>query len=61
MEGARFYTVAQVAELLQVNPETVRRWIRSGELRGLGLGDKAGYRIEQSDLRDFIERRKRAA
>jgi excisionase family DNA binding protein len=57
----RYLTVAQVAELLQVNPETVRRWLRAGELAGISLGDKAGYRVTDSDLRDFIARRKQAA
>jgi excisionase family DNA binding protein len=57
----KYLTVSQVAELLQVNPETVRRWLRSGELAGISLGNKAGYRVAASDLRAFIERRKQAA
>jgi excisionase family DNA binding protein len=61
LRDERLYTVAQVAERLQVNPETVRRWLRSGELRGRLLGDKAGYRVEEGDLRNFIEQRKIAA
>lgn len=48
-------TVEQVAKDLKVNPETVRGWIRSGELVAIDLG---GYRITKSDLDDFLERRK---
>jgi excisionase family DNA binding protein len=47
-------TVAQVAERLQVNPETVRRWLRGGRLRGLSLGRRGGYRITDGEYRRFI-------
>jgi excisionase family DNA binding protein len=57
----RLFTVAQVAERLQVNPETVRRWLRTGELRGILLGRKAGFRVAESDLKAFIDSRKLAA
>ena len=51
-------TVEQVADLLQVAQETVRRWIRSGELPVLDLGgSKTGYRIRRSDLDAFIAER----
>ena len=51
----RWLTVDQVAEQLQVNPETVRRWIRHGELGALDIGGpRAGYRIRPSDLDAFI-------
>jgi excisionase family DNA binding protein len=50
-------TVDDVAEELSVNPETVRTWIRSGELKAMDLG--GGYRISRADLNDFLERRKR--
>ena len=51
-------TVEQVAELLQVAQETVRRWIRSGELPVLDLGGpKTGYRIRRSELEVFIAAR----
>lgn len=54
----RWLTVEQVAELLQVNPETVRRWIRSGELPVLDLGGpKTGYRIKRSEVDAFIAQR----
>ncbi len=57
----RLMTVEQVAERLQVNPETVRRWLRRGELEGVNLGHKAGYRVTEAQLQEFIESRKPAA
>ncbi|HLI07871.1 MAG TPA: helix-turn-helix domain-containing protein [Ktedonobacteraceae bacterium] len=49
-------TVEEVAEELRVHPETVRQWIRSGELDAFDTG--RGYRISRPDLEDFIQRRK---
>ena len=51
-------TVSQVAEYLQVTEETVRRWIRRGDLPVLDLGGpRAGYRIRRDDLEAFTEQR----
>lgn len=49
-------TVEEVAEELRVHPETVRQWIRDGELDAFDTG--RGYRISRTDLDDFIQRRK---
>jgi excisionase family DNA binding protein len=48
-------TVEEVAEQLRVNPETVRTWIRTGELNAVDVGGK--YRIYPADLEDFKRRR----
>ncbi len=51
-------TVQDVAKRFQVSEETVRRWIRSGELPVLDLGGpKAGYRIRPHDLDAFMAKR----
>ena len=57
MAEAPYLTVDEVARQLGVNPETVRRWIRSGELNALNLGGPVGYRIPQSELDRFIRER----
>ena len=43
-------TVQEVAEQLRVNPETVRRWLRQGKLRGRSapVGSRGEYRIPAS-------------
>src|SRR5215210_832941 len=44
-------TVDQVATRLKVHPETVRRWLRSGQLRGVRFGGKrTGWRIRASEV-----------
>lgn len=49
------YFVEEIAEILDVNPETVRRWIRSGVLK---YADRRhGYRISRIDLEDYVMNR----
>jgi excisionase family DNA binding protein len=55
--ASTYFTPEQVAERLHVNVETVRRWIRSRELRCARLSRKC-WRIAASDLYQFIEGRK---
>jgi excisionase family DNA binding protein len=51
-------TVDEVAEMFRVNIETVRRWIRAGDLPALNLGGpRSGYRIKRADLDSFIAAR----
>jgi excisionase family DNA binding protein len=51
----RLLTVREVAERLRSAPETVRRWLRQGKLRGFRPGGtKLGYRIPESELERFL-------
>ena len=52
----KWYKVTDIAKHLQVHVETVRRWLRSGELKGRDFGGKTGYRVRQSDLDEFLLR-----
>lgn len=54
----RFYTTDEVAKLLQVDPETVRRYVRNGSLKAVKLGGKF-IRIDNADLDTFIEQLKK--
>lgn len=47
------FTVKQVADMLETNPETVRRWIRSGELKAEKGSNKTGNVITTDSLVDF--------
>ena len=49
---AKFYTVAQVAEMLAVSVRTVHRWIARRELAVHRLG--GAVRISDSDLKVFL-------
>ena len=50
------YTVENIAAMLNVNKETVRRWIRSGKLDGTILSKKGGYAVSEEQLTKFLSR-----
>ena len=50
-------TTKQVAERLQVGVEAVKRYLRSGILKGFKPGGcKSGWRVKEQDLAEFINR-----
>lgn len=54
-----FLTVAEVAELLKLNQQTVRNWIDQGSLPALRVGRRV--RIRRSELEQMLERGSTAA
>jgi len=55
-DDEQLLTVEQVAKQMQVHVETVRVWIRRGELVAINIGNE--YRIARDDLKAFIDKRK---
>lgn len=58
-----FYTVSEAFELLKregitKNIQVLRRWLRSGELKGTRGSRKEGWHIQEKDLKLFIDTRK---
>jgi transposase len=53
------YTIKQISNILDVNSETIRRWVRTGELIGTISSRKNGYVIEEVNLIDFLDRHKK--
>ena len=54
----RFFTVAEVAEMLRVRRETVYGWIKDGELATIHFART--IRIADRDLEQFVENHRRA-
>lgn len=48
----KFYTVQEVADLLQVHWQSVLTYIKDGKLEAVKLGK--GYRISETSLQKFI-------
>ena len=48
-----FYTVDQVAELLQLNPVTIRRHIEDKKIKAVKVGRV--WRISQQQLDEFLK------
>jgi excisionase family DNA binding protein len=53
---AEYLTVPEVAGVLRVEQESVRRWLRMEQLPGVRLG-RAGWRIRKDDVERFIAER----
>ncbi|HPT66014.1 MAG TPA: helix-turn-helix domain-containing protein [Candidatus Woesebacteria bacterium] len=49
-----YYTIEEVAEILKVNPESVRRWVRAKKIPAIKLGGKY-IRISATDLENFTK------
>jgi excisionase family DNA binding protein len=55
-----FLTVAEIADLLKLNEQTVRNWIDRGELPAIRVGARR-VRVRQADLEAFIAESSAAA
>jgi len=49
----KFFTTEQVANILQVHPFTILKFIKQGKLKGIKIGRR--YRLKESDINNFIE------
>jgi len=55
-----FYTLEEVAKELRVNPRTIMRWLKSGQLKGYKLGNSKTslLRISKAEVNKFLEKHK---
>ena len=51
----RYLTISEVAELLSIHEQTLRGYIRSGDLRALKLGGSPTIRVSQEEYVRFVE------
>jgi excisionase family DNA binding protein len=58
MQGDEMLTAEEVAKIMKVHITTVRKWIRSNELKVVEIGIRE-YRIRRSELDRFIQARER--
>lgn len=56
-EQDELLTVAQIAEQIHMTPETIRRWIKTGQLPGHAVSRRAGFRVRRADLYEFLNLR----
>jgi len=52
IQGIKFYRIPEVAEALQVTPQTIRAWIKGGRLKSQRIGRP--ILITEENLRDFL-------
>lgn len=54
MDNKDWYSVKEVAEILNVNEQTIRRYISSGQLEAKNIGGSVGFKISDDKLGDFL-------
>ena len=52
----RFLTLADVAEVLNTSSAQVYALVRRGDLPAIKIGGRGQWRVERSQLEDFIQR-----
>jgi len=55
VEDERFYSIEEVAKILNVSDGAVRKWLKAGALKGIKLGRI--WRIRESDFDKFLRER----
>lgn len=53
---ARFIPLSDVAESLSISASQAYALVRSGELRAIKVGGRGQWRVEISELEDYIQR-----
>ena len=48
--------IREAAEMLSVNPETLRRWDRSGKLKAIIISKRGDRRYREEDIEKFIQK-----
>ena len=50
--------IREVAEMLGVHPETLRRWDREGTLKAIIINKRGDRRYKETDVMEFIKNNK---
>lgn len=53
VRGVKFYTVAELADVLGVTAQTIRKYMKEGKLKGRRIG-RPFYSTEE-EVREFLE------
>lgn len=49
--------IREAAEILSVNPETLRRWDRSGKLKAIIISKRGDRRYKEEDIINLINKK----
>ena len=55
MSKIKLLGIREVAEMLGVNPETLRRWDREGKLKAIVISKRGDRRYQKEVIEEFIK------
>jgi excisionase family DNA binding protein len=55
-DASRFLSLTDVAEILSISVAQTYALVRRGELRGIQIGGRKQWRVETTELEDYIKR-----
>jgi len=55
IDNKKLLRIKEAAEMLGVNPETLRRWDNEGRLKAVRLGKRKDRRYKEEDIKKIIE------
>lgn len=55
IELPQLLTIQQVAKMLNVHTETLRRWDKSGKLKAMRVGTRRDRRYRKEDIEKYIQ------
>ncbi len=58
VKKTKLLKIREVAEMLGVNPETLRRWDREGRLIAIRMGKRGDRRYKREDISRVLENKK---
>ncbi len=57
-KNPKLLRIKEAAEILGVNPETLRRWDNEGRLKAVRMGKRGDRRYKMEDLQKIIDTKK---
>ncbi|MCL4339162.1 helix-turn-helix domain-containing protein [Patescibacteria group bacterium] len=54
--NVKLIKIRQAAEMLGVNPETLRRWDKTGKLKAVIISNRGDRRYKKEDIKRFLKK-----
>jgi excisionase family DNA binding protein len=55
----KLLTISQAAEILNVHPETLRRWDKSGKLKAIRVNERGDRRYDPEDIKTILKNKEK--